>query len=271
MALSISNIAWNPDQDRAVAKLLKNNDVHCIDIAPGKYFRNLRQTPLEEVLNIKRFWASHDISIIGMQSLFFGTCGFNVFGPTHVEMLSYLRRVCAVASVLGIKFLTFGSPKNRDCSGLSTTETTDMALSFFYEAGNIAKNNDVIICLEPNPKEYGANFLTTTEEAAFFVKQLNHPNIGLQLDTGTLSLNNEDPSIIRKVQDVIKHIHISEPYLKPLGETQESHLLYSLFIKHLKCNKTIEMLTDSCKDTLSTLHQSLTFAQKLYCKKKRYE
>lgn len=264
MALSISNIAWNPDQDESVAKLLKIKNVHCIDIAPGKYFRDLRQTPLEDVLNIKRFWASYDISIIGMQSLFFGTCGYNVFGPTHVEMLSYLRRVCTVASVLGIKFLTFGSPKNRDCTGLSTSETWDMALSFFYEVGKIAKNSDVTICLEPNPKEYGANFLTTTEDAAFFVKQLNHPNIGLQLDTGTLSLNNENPSIIRKVQDVIKHIHISEPYLKPLSEMQERHLLYSPYVKHLKCYKTIEMLTDGCKDTLCTLHQSLTFAQKLY-------
>ena len=56
MALSISNIAWNPNLDESVAELLCRHDVHCIDIAPGKYFNNLLEANTEEIMSVKRFW-----------------------------------------------------------------------------------------------------------------------------------------------------------------------------------------------------------------------
>ena len=264
MALSISNIAWNPNLDESVAELLCRHDVHCIDIAPGKYFNNLLEANTEEILSVKRFWNMRRISIIGMQSLFYGTKGFNVFGETYLAMLSYLDIICKTASILGARFLTFGSPKNRDRSGLSDSETLDRALSFFYMAGKIAQNYSVVLCLEPNPKEYGANFLTTTKETYNFIKMLNHPCIKLQLDVGALILNNEENTVIDMFSDMIGHVHISEPQLKPVGTNQAEHILFSPTIRKLGSNKTIEMLTTDTKDLLEEIEKSLVFVKKLY-------
>lgn len=264
MALSISNIAWNPNLDRSVAELLCKHDVHCIDIAPGKYFNNLMEADTQEILSVKRFWNMRGISIIGMQSLFYGTKGFNIFGESYIVMLSYLDIICKTASILGARFLTFGSPKNRDRSGLSDSETLDKALSFFYMAGKIAQNHSVVLCLEPNPKEYGANFLTTTKETYNFVKMLNHPCIKLQLDVGALILNDEKNTVIDICSDMIGHVHISEPQLKPIGTNQDEHLVFSPVIKKFKSNKTIEMLTADTKDPLKDIEKSLVFVKELY-------
>lgn len=264
MALSISNIAWNPNLDRSVAELLCKHDVHCIDIAPGKYFNNLMEADTQEILSVKRFWNMRGISIIGMQSLFYGTKGFNIFGESYIVMLSYLDIICKTASILGARFLTFGSPKNRDRSGLSDSETLDKALSFFYMAGKIAQNHSVVLCLEPNPKEYGANFLTTTKETYNFVKMLNHPCIKLQLDVGALILNDEKNTVIDICSDMIGHVHISEPQLKPIGTNQDEHLVFSPVIKKIKSNKTIEMLTADTKDPLKDIEKSLVFVKELY-------
>lgn len=264
MSLSISNIAWNTNLDESIAELLNKHDVHCIDIAPGKYFNNLMKVETSEILSVKHFWDMRRISIIGMQSLFYGTKGFNVFGETNADMLSYLDIICKTASILGARFLTFGSPKNRDRTGLSDSETLDGALSFFYKAGKIAQNYDVLLCLEPNPKEYGANFLTTTKETYNFIKMLNHPNIKLQLDVGALILNNETNAVIDMSSDMIGHIHISEPQLRPVGANQAEHSLFSLTIKKLESNKTIEMLTTDAGNPLEVIEKSLIFAKRLY-------
>ena len=138
------------------------------------------------------------------------------------------------------------------------------ALSFFYMAGKIAQNHSVVLCLEPNPKEYGANFLTTTKETYNFVKMLNHPCIKLQLDVGELILNDEKNTVIDICSDMIGHVHISEPQLKPIGTNQDEHLVFSPLIKKLKSNKTIEMLTADTKDPLKDIEKSLVFVKELY-------
>lgn len=38
MRLAISNIAWEPAEDDAIASLLQRYGIDAIDIAPGKYF-----------------------------------------------------------------------------------------------------------------------------------------------------------------------------------------------------------------------------------------
>ncbi|MFD1693389.1 sugar phosphate isomerase/epimerase family protein [Azotobacter chroococcum] len=81
----------------------------------------------------------------------------------------------------------------------------------------------MLICLEPNPSCYGANFMTTSVETARVVREVAHPFIGMQLDTGALSINGEDPeAVLRDSSSLIGHIHASEPDLLPLGDGEPS-------------------------------------------------
>ena len=78
MQLSVSNIAWNTAFDEAAADLLAAEGVHCIDIAPGKYFPAFAAATAEDIARVRRFWSDRGIRIVGMQSLLFGTKGLEI-------------------------------------------------------------------------------------------------------------------------------------------------------------------------------------------------
>ena len=140
MRLAISNIAWDTAEDEAIATLLHRFGVDAIDVAPGKYFPDPAKATDEAIARVKRWWAERGIEITGMQGLLFGTTGLNVFGPPEAQdaMLQHLTAVCHIGAGLGAKRLVFGSPKNRDRTGLSDQEAMDVAVPFFRRLGDIA-------------------------------------------------------------------------------------------------------------------------------------
>ena len=68
-----------------------------------------------------------------MQSLLFGTSGLNLFGTSEVQqaMLRHLTAICRIGAGLGATRLVFGSPKNRDRTGLTDKAALEIAVPFF--------------------------------------------------------------------------------------------------------------------------------------------
>lgn len=269
MRLAISNIAWNVVEDEAVAELLQRHQVNAIDIAPGKYFPQPAKATAAEIGRVKDWWTERGFEITGMQALLFGTTGLNVFGATDSQdaMLQHLDAVCRIGAGLGAPRLVFGSPKNRDRNGLSDTETMAMAISFFRRVGDIAGIHGVIICLEPNPTCYGANFMTTSAETARVVKQVAHPAIRMQLDSGALTINGEDPAtVLQEFAGLIGHIHASEPNLVPLGDGGTDH--GKVFEALMPCLPdylvSIEMLATQGEPHLVSIERALGVANRHY-------
>ena len=266
--LAISNIAWDTAIDLDVAEILRKLEVNCIDIAPGKYFADFASTADDSVLKVRQWWLDRGISIIGMQSLLFGTQGLNLFGSQDVQkkMLDHLAHVCRIGSLLGAKKLVFGSPKNRDREGLQESQTNQIALNFFYQLGEIAKEHGVDICLEPNPPCYGANFLTKTLDTFHFVSKLSHPNIKMQLDTGAFFINEESFSLLGMIRNQIGHIHISEPNLSVLGTEFVDHMTMGARLKEVcpLIPRTIEMLNKNPASSISSIEQAINLAKRYY-------
>lgn len=226
MRVSISNIAWDPQHDEAVASSLGQLGLDAIDIAHSKYFPNPDKATDQDIENVRQWWKSRGVDIVGMQALLFGTTGFNVFGSSELRsrMLAHLESVCRIGGGLGVGHLVFGSPKNRDRSGLADEQCRDLYLDFFTKLGDIANSYGVTVCLEPNPKEYGANFMVSSLETKRVVLELSHSNIKMQLDTGALVMNNEDPeTIIEACFQQVGHVHASEPLLSLLRPDNQVH------------------------------------------------
>lgn len=268
MRVAISNIAWDVTEDDSVAKLLSDYHIDAIDIAPGKYFPNIFNATVADIQQVKQWWRHRGIEITGMQALLFGTQGLNLFGPPSVQadMLKHLTAICQLAAELSAPRLVFGSPKNRDRSGLTDAQTEETALHFFYQLGKIAENHGVTICLEPNPACYHCNFMTTMPETAHIVRQLALPNIKMQLDTGALTINQENPEMIDQYVDIIGHIHASEPNLIPLGDgtTQHPDIAAMLFKYRPHALITIEMLATSQEPHLIAIKRALETAHLHY-------
>ena len=265
MRLAFSNIAWDVVEDKAVADLLQCHQVDAIDIAPGKYFPELLNASKAEILKVKEWWARYGIEITGMQSLLFGTSGLNVFGlpESHKAMLQHLGAVCRIGGILGATRLVFGSPKNRDRNGLGDAETMAKASDFFRRLGDIAAAEGVVVCLEPNPPCYGANFMTTSAETARVVKYIDHPAIRMQFDSGAITINDEDPElVISAYAGLIGHIHASEPNLVPLGDGGVDHGKVSAVLSRHLLNPlvSIEMLATQQEPHLKAMERALGVA-----------
>lgn len=267
MSISISNIAWDRDQDSAVADLLGKHGVHHIDVAHSKYFPVPSDASDTSVDNVRKWWTERGVRITGMQALMFGTQGLNVFADQCVQqqLLEHLRHVFRIAAGLGAGRLVFGSPRNRDRGDLSVEAANQIGAAFFHQAGDLAQAAGVVLCLEPNPEHYGANFMTTTESTAEVVTLTGHPHIQMQLDTGAVFMNGEEPThLLPRYAPIIGHIHLSEPNLAELGSMTSHHdPLAALIGKHLRSRPlAIEMLPPN--DGIAGIERALVFALEQY-------
>lgn len=269
MRLAISNIAWDTAEDEAIAMLLHRFGVDAIDVAPGKYFPEPAKATGEDMVRVKNWWSERGIEITGMQALLFGTTGLNVFGLPEAQdaMLQHLAAVCRIGAGLGARRLVFGSPKNRDRTGLSDQQAMDVAVPFFRRLGDIAQNYGVVICLEPTPTCYGANFMTTSAETAQVVEQVAHPAVRMQLDTGALTINGEDPAtVLQDCASLIGHVHASEPDLLPLGDGGADHgKVIAALNQHLPDHVvSIEMLATRSEPHQVSIERALNVAIQHY-------
>lgn len=269
MRLAISNIAWDVSEDEEVAQLLHRYSIDAIDVAPGKYFPDPINASDGEIAQVKTWWAERGIEITGMQALLFGTTGLNVFGSAEVQeaTLGRLAAVCRIGAGLGATRLVFGSPKNRDRSGLTDQEAMDVAAPFFRRLGDIAESHGVLICLEPNPPCYGANFMTTSADTARVVEHVGHAAIKMQLDTGALTINGEDAAgVLGSYAPLVGHVHASEPDLLPLGDGGTDHgKVYAALQHYLPAQiVSIEMLATKNEPHLVAVERALNAAINSY-------
>lgn len=269
MRLAISNIAWDVAEDEDLATLLKKFSVDAIDIAPGKYFPEPAKANAADIQAVKQWWGERGIEITGMQALLFGTVGLNMFGSKEVQdaMLAHLAAVCRIASGLGATRLVFGSPKNRDRTGLSDELALAEAVTFFRKLGDIALEQGVIICLEPNPTCYGANFMTTSAETAQVVRSVAHAAIRMQLDTGALTINGESAAtVLEDCAELIGHVHLSEPNLVPVGDFGTDHgRLHEALARFIPGHvASIEMVATKDEPHLAAIERALSHVSNFY-------
>lgn len=266
--LSISNIAWDPSADREVARLLLENDVQNIDLAPTKYLSDLNSATDRDLAEIRNFWASYGVNIVGFQSLLFGTSDLNVFGSRRDRdrTISHLRTVAKIARTLGAQRLVFGSPKNRDRTGLDDQTVEQIYLDFFSQLGDVGREYELFFCLEPNPEIYECNFMTTSVETAQVVRAVDDPNVLMQFDTGALEITGENAlEEAIKSEGLIGHIHLSSRNLMPahLNEVDTATLTRALEELADVTYVTIEQRDTGAENNLLQIERSLHYARSL--------
>jgi sugar phosphate isomerase/epimerase len=218
--LAVSNIAWEPGEDDAIAELLRREGVGGVEIAPTKW----RERPLEassaDIDAYRRAWADRGLPIVSMQSLLFGRPDLQLFGDrsTRTATLDYLRRIIDLSAKLGARALVFGSPKNRIRGSLPMTEALDIACDVFRAVGDHARAHGVVFCIEANPPAYGCDFITTTAEAVAVCRAVDDAAVRINADLGGMTMSREDVgSTLQAAAPFIGHFHASEPNLEQLG------------------------------------------------------
>jgi len=216
LKVTISNIAWQSENDKEMYSFLKDQNCNGIEIAPTRIFPEKPYKDLNKVKLFKEALQSNfGLQVVSMQSICFGKNEGLFTSSEEREILSgYVKEAIDFASVLECKNLVFGSPKNRNIN----EGQEELAISFFSEIGKYATKKNTIMAMEPNPVIYGTNFLTTTNEALEFVKKCDVEGLKVNFDLGTVIYNEENLAILKENLRWINHVHISEPYLEEIQQ-----------------------------------------------------
>jgi D-psicose/D-tagatose/L-ribulose 3-epimerase len=260
--VAISNIAWDVADDRRVAALIYRLGGKGVEVAPTKHWERPVEASAKELMEYRHQWESEHLEIVALQALFYGQEGLALFGgdEARVRAGEYLDGIIRVGGMLGAGALVFGSPKNRLTLGRPAAEIEAIAVSFFRAAANTAERHGTTLCIEANPAEYGADFVTNVAEARSLVGRVGRPGFGLHLDTGGMLLAGEDiPAVVRECGDAIRHFHVSEPYLAPVDQGRTDHgsiadALRSVGYRHWV---SIEMRPDPDRDVETHVGRSL--------------
>ncbi|WP_309120822.1 TIM barrel protein [Paenibacillus sp.] len=225
MRLAISNIAWEPSEDKQILEVLRRHKVNCIEVAPTKWWTRPTEVSSDEAKETRMKWSDEGFELVAMQSLLFNRPDLQLFlnQESRKALQLYLEQIMLLASWIGTRKLVFGSPKNRMLSNMHYDEAMDTAVQFFRDIGVFAQNVGVVFCIEPNPPAYGCDFITNTSEGIQLIKSVDHPGVRLHLDAAALTLNHEGvPQSIHAALPYLSHVHLSEPYLNLLNENSSS-------------------------------------------------
>ncbi len=271
MNISISNIAWNREEEPEVVAVMQELGICGVDIAPPKVWTDPLATTAAERKELRHEWEERGITIIGAQSIHFGHPELQLFtSPDSREQLfDFTKRMIALCGDLGVQAIVFGSPKNRVRGKMPMDEAMDIAADFFLRLGEEAAVHHTVICIEPNAAQYGCDFITTSIEGLELVQRVNHPGFRLHLDAGAMTLMNEDiPERLKLCSAWMNHFHISEPMLRPVGDpsTTSKHQAIATALRLLNYQRwvSIEMTADATLPNSANVRRALTFVQQIY-------
>lgn len=247
MKIAISNIGWKSIDDQLVYQYLKNKNISGLEIAPTRIIENQPYNHIEQAKeNIDIIKRKYGLEVCSMQSIWFGkTERIAQSRENRDNLFEYSKKAIEFANAINCRNLVFGCPKNRR---IENEHEREIVNHFMFDLAEEAKKYDVVIALEPNPEIYQTNYINTTKQAIDFVNNLQHPNLMVNLDFGTMIENNESLSVIEGNVDIISHIHISEPFLKPICKRDTHKELFKL-LKKEKYKRYISVEMGKCNDT----------------------
>jgi len=271
MKLAVSNIAWTKDEEPAVAALLQKLGVKYIEVAPTKQWPDPTVAPANEIEQYKKFWESYGLEIVAFQSMLFPRPDLKIFQDeaNRNETVAYLGKFIELAGALGAQVMVFGSPKNRQKGDISEAEAKAIAADFFGKLGDKAKQYNVYFCIEPNAADYACDFIFNAQQGIDLVNSVGNPGFPLHLDVACMALANDDVAAsIKSAAPILKHFHISSPFLEPVEDREDVHhreaaqalrdISYDRFV-------SIEMRPGGEGDNnLDRVEKAVRFAQEVY-------
>jgi sugar phosphate isomerase/epimerase len=225
MKFCASNIAWTYGERLVAYAVLQNAGFTGLEIAPRIFFAEEPDVFLPSDRRVIRALAEVEeagLQLVSMQALLFGVEGAALFGATEERQRFNLamQRAISLAGRLGIANLVFGSPRQRVIPpGMTALDAMEIAAKCFLHLAEQAQAAGTKILIEPNPAEYGTNFLNRQAEVEVFLDLVNHPAVCGIIDTGAMTMNDEGFADIALCLPRIAHVHCSAPQLAPAPPT----------------------------------------------------
>ncbi|HEX9367404.1 MAG TPA: sugar phosphate isomerase/epimerase family protein [Vicinamibacterales bacterium] len=136
-----------------------------------------------------------------------------VTGPdTNPEQqMLHVRKALTRLARLGTEIVVFGSGGARRVpDGFAKDEAFKQLVDFGRRAAGEARANGITIAIEPLRKQE-TNIINTAAEGLELVNAIGDPNFQLMIDFYHLASEHEDPAIVLRAKDHIRHLHMANP------------------------------------------------------------
>jgi D-psicose/D-tagatose/L-ribulose 3-epimerase len=223
--VSVSNIAWPQADEPEALRLALELGFSGIEIAPAKTFGSWAEATVPRAAAYRRDLAALGLDVPAMQGILFGLDDHRLFGTgdERARLKAHLENLARLAGALGAKACVFGAPRNRDPGDLPATEAMTRAVDFFASVAPAYANEGSALAFEANAALYNCRFVQRTEQAIELARRVDHPGIRIQLDTGTIFINDEPRGVVEQAALWAAHFHASEPRLAPVGSAGSDH------------------------------------------------
>lgn len=267
MKLSVSNIAWDSHEQEDVFHLLGREQVNGIEVAPTKFWPDWAGASPASARSIAIQLEDQGFAIPALQSILFGKPELQVFAEANVQqaLVDHIAFVAELAEGMGAKCLVFGSPRNRNPGDLSAEAAFDIAAEVFHRIGSACANHGVQLCIEPNPQVYDCHFMSSWKAVLKMVDSIDHPGIGVHLDTACIHLEGDDVvAAIHACRNKISHFHITEPNLSDLSNPQLEHRPIADALRETDYKGWYSIEMRRSENPLQSIQSSLELVNRIY-------
>ncbi len=223
--LGVSNLAWPARAEARALALLAARGAQGVEVAPTRIAPWDELTP-QRLSAFRQGCTEAGLVVSSMQAIFYGRPEATLLGePADFEaMAEQVRRIAGIAHALGAGVAVFGAPNSRLRGTLSPADAMQRGAERLRRLGDLAAAGGLVLCMEPVPAIYGADFLNHADEVVEIVRAAGHPSVRAHLDTACVCLAGDDvAAAIRAAAPLLAHYHMAEPQLGPFAHPVLDH------------------------------------------------
>lgn len=127
------------------------------------------------------------------------------------EQMAYVRKAFARLERLGTQIVVFGSgPARKVPDGFPKDRAFQQLVAFGRLIAPEARARGITVAVEPQRREE-TNIINSAAEGLSLVNAIDDPNFQLMVDFYHLASEKEDPAIIVRAGEHIRHLHMANP------------------------------------------------------------
>ena len=127
------------------------------------------------------------------------------------QQMAHVRKAFTRLARLGTQIVVFGSGGARRVpDGFAKEEAFKQLVDFGRRAAVEGRTHGITITIEQLRRQE-TNIINTAAEGLALVEAIDHPNFQLMIDFYHLASEQEDPAIVLRAKDRLRHLHVANP------------------------------------------------------------
>lgn len=265
--LSVSSLAWPADREKEAFQRLVTLGVAGVEIAPTRLAPWDAMTP-SLLTDYRGRIEAAGLKVSSLQAILFGRDDVHLLRDAAAfrRLQDHMHRVSDVAATLGGGVMVFGSPRNRSVGDLPAAEAWALGCERFAVLGQIAADRGIVLGLEPVPRFYGGDFLTSWQDVLRMTEEVDSPGIRVHLDTGCVHLGEGSiAEAIAASKHVLAHFHAAQPNLSDFANPLPNHTDAAEALRRIGYDRWVAIeMREQADDPLAAIETAVRTVKRIY-------